>query len=126
MLKWARENGCPWSPTVCARAAAVGNVEALQWLREKGCPWNYLVWSSAVAGYHVEVLKWAKEVQCPEMPRSLPGLFTLAAERGHLDVLDWFYQEGMLTGPKLLEVAKSAGDLHVQAWASKRVSPGSE
>ena len=81
MLKWARENGCPWSPTVCARAAAVGNVEALQWLREKGCPWNYLVWSSAVAGNHVGIEVGEGDAVPPDAEKSPGAVHTYSRTR---------------------------------------------
>ena len=40
LLRWARENGCPWDERTCAAAAAAGNLEVLQWTREHGCPWD--------------------------------------------------------------------------------------
>jgi hypothetical protein len=38
MLKWLREQGCPWSMRgdTCASAAAGGHLEILKWLREHG------------------------------------------------------------------------------------------
>ena len=40
MLKWARENGCPWDERTCMFAAEGGHLEVLKWARENGCPWN--------------------------------------------------------------------------------------
>ena len=40
MLKWARENDCPWNEWTCAGAARGGHLEVLKWLRENGCPWD--------------------------------------------------------------------------------------
>ena len=40
MLKWARENGCPWDWETCASAAERGHLEVLKWARENGCPWD--------------------------------------------------------------------------------------
>ena len=40
VLKWARENGCPWDVGTCACAAEGGHLEVLKWARENGCPWN--------------------------------------------------------------------------------------
>ena len=36
-LAWAKDNGCPWDPRTCARAAEGGHLEVLQWAREHGC-----------------------------------------------------------------------------------------
>jgi len=48
VLKWARENGCPWSNDLsdytlncCTLAAIGGQLEVLRWARENGCPWNH-------------------------------------------------------------------------------------
>ena len=40
MLKWARENDCPWDAWTCASAAEFGHFEVLKWARENGCPWD--------------------------------------------------------------------------------------
>ena len=40
ILKWLRENGCPWNGYTCAYAAMNGHLEVLKWARENGCPWN--------------------------------------------------------------------------------------
>ena len=67
MLKWARENGCPWDELTCAAIAAYGgHLEVLKWARENDCPWEELT-CAAIAAYggHLEVLKWARENGCP-------------------------------------------------------------
>ena len=40
VLKWARENDCPWDEETCAGAAAHGHLEVLKWARANGCPWG--------------------------------------------------------------------------------------
>jgi hypothetical protein len=40
VLKWARENGCPWDESTCDAAADGGHLEVLKWARENGCPWD--------------------------------------------------------------------------------------
>jgi len=40
VLKWARENGCPWNERTCSCAAKGGHLEVLKWARENGCPWG--------------------------------------------------------------------------------------
>ena len=37
VLKWARENGCPWDKKfMCRNALHGGNEEMLRWMREEG------------------------------------------------------------------------------------------
>ena len=59
LLRWARENGCPWDERTCAAAAAGGKLEVLKWARENGCPWDESTCAAAAAGGHLEVLQWA-------------------------------------------------------------------
>ena len=40
ILKWAREQGCPWNEWTCAYAAENGHFKILKWAREQGCPWD--------------------------------------------------------------------------------------
>ncbi len=40
MLKWLKENECPWNANTCSFAAYVGNFEMLKWLKENDCPWD--------------------------------------------------------------------------------------
>ena len=58
LLRWARENGCPWDERTCAAAAEAGNLEVLKWAREHGCPWDERTCAAAASGGHQEVLQW--------------------------------------------------------------------
>ena len=87
MLKWARENDCPWDEETCAKAAKGGYLEVLKWARER-VPGN----GRAVGddGGHLEVLKWARENGCPWNERTCAS----AAEGGHLEMLKWARENG--------------------------------
>ena len=64
MVKWLKEQGWPWSPTVSWAAASMGRLEVLQWLRENGCPWDQTTCESAAGGSHPEVLEYALKNGC--------------------------------------------------------------
>ena len=38
VLRWARENGCPWDENTCAFAKAYNHVDIVRWVTENGCP----------------------------------------------------------------------------------------
>ena len=40
VLKWARENDCPWDEGTCMCAAKGGHLDVLKWARENDCPWD--------------------------------------------------------------------------------------
>ena len=68
VLKWARQNGCPWDEMTCSFAADGGYLEVLKWARENGCPWDEMTREYAErsrAKGRQEVLKWANENGCP-------------------------------------------------------------
>ena len=66
MLKWARENGCPWDEWTCALAVYGGHLEVLKWARAKDCPWwNEYTCAWATEYGQLEVLEWARENGCP-------------------------------------------------------------
>ena len=90
VLKWARENGCPWDERTCRGAAQGGQLEALKWARENGCPWDEKTCYYAAYGGQIEMLKWARENDCPW------DVYTclIAARRGHLEVLQWARENG--------------------------------
>ena len=38
VLRWARENGCPWDERTCKLAAEEGHLEVFNWACANGCP----------------------------------------------------------------------------------------
>jgi hypothetical protein len=67
VLKWARENDCPWDEETCAFAAQVGHLDVLKWARENGCPWNIVVVRAhATKGCHLEMVKWLRSMMLEE------------------------------------------------------------
>jgi len=103
VLRWAREQGCPWDEWTCARAAEGGHLEVLKWAREHHCPWTEDLEDDgpvdegpvdccalAARGGHLEVLKWLREHHCPWNELTCAQ----SAAGGHLDVLKWAREHG--------------------------------
>ena len=38
VLKWARENGCPWDEWTFRHTMKNGHLDVITWLGENGCP----------------------------------------------------------------------------------------
>ena len=64
MLKWLRDNECPWSASTCTFAAQNGNLEVLQWARGQNCPWDEHTYKSAIKNGHTNVAEWAHVNGC--------------------------------------------------------------
>ena len=69
VLKWAREQGCPWDSWTCYHAAAGGHLEVEQWARGRDCPRDQSTCHTAARRGHLEVLMWAREHGCPWVQR---------------------------------------------------------
>jgi hypothetical protein len=40
LMKWARQNDCPWDMWTCTYAQVWDHRDILQWARENGCPYD--------------------------------------------------------------------------------------
>jgi hypothetical protein len=59
VLKWLRENGCPWSENTCVEAIYGGQLDTLEWLVENGCLYDYQrCLEVANLECHDEVVEW--------------------------------------------------------------------
>jgi hypothetical protein len=105
VLKWARENDCPWDDETCANAAEGGHLEVLKWARENDCPWDELTCAHAAWKGHLEVLKWARENGCPSNELTCSS----AALGGHLEVLKWARENGAPWTENTRRIAASMG-----------------
>lgn len=85
VLRYVRENGCPWDESTCSYAAEYGHLECLKYARENSCPWNSYTCSYAARGGHLECLIYAHSHGCPW------DRFTClnAARNGHLNCLKY-------------------------------------
>ena len=91
VLKWLKENACPFGDGLCAEAAEGGHLEILKWLKnEGGCNLYTDASAGAAKGGHLEILRWLKENGCPWDVRSCE----MAALGGHFEVLKWLKENG--------------------------------
>jgi hypothetical protein len=88
--------------TACS-AAAAGHQHAIEYLHAEGCLFNNSVYLAAAMSGHVHILQRLRELQ---WPCDSAALRKLAAERGHLHVLQWAKQHGaVFTGVTMLQAA---------------------
>lgn len=83
----------------CSAAAYCGKLDVLQWLRGC-CPawlWDVTVWLAAATTGRVEVLRFLEALADPVVSRqdhgySAADMIGEAAQHGHVDALEWFYE----------------------------------
>lgn len=111
VLRWCRENGCPWTKDVCDAAAFGGHLGVMQWCKANGCEWSEATCVAAAYGGHLAVLKWCREHGCSwQADRACQ----YAAWNGHLDVLRWCMTNGCSWNKLICEAAARGGHLKVR------------
>ncbi|CBJ25937.1 conserved unknown protein [Ectocarpus siliculosus] len=116
VLKWCRENGCPWDEATTSEAAREGNMEILRYAVGNGCPRNVLMCAYAAAAGHLETLKWAREEEGCGWNEATCAF---AAAGGHLEVLEWARERGAPWGEETCASAARGGRLEVLKWLRK-------
>ena len=129
MLKYLRENGCPWSDDrggmrslpemVCVMAATSGHLGVLKYAHENGCPWGELVCVGAAERGHLHVLKYAHENGCPWDELTCAH----AGSGGHLDVLKYLHENGCPWDERTCSMAAEGGRLDVLKYARANGCP---
>jgi len=92
VLKYAHENGCPWSSDTCAQASADGQLECLRYMHENGCSWDKSTCAGAAGGGHLDCLIFAHENGCEWDSATCAQ----AAMSGHLECLAYAHENGCL------------------------------
>jgi hypothetical protein len=62
VLKWLKDQGCPWGPYTFSSAIRSGDREVLTWVREQGCPWDEFCFPAAEDD---ETRRWLVREGCP-------------------------------------------------------------
>ena len=92
MLKWLRDNGCPWNKWTCTAAAEHGDLNMLKWLHENGCPWGEMTCYYAARFGHLKVLQYLRINKCPQHE----FMYSTAKNNGHEDIVNWLHSIGYL------------------------------
>ena len=103
-LRYAHENGAPWSSLTCMSAGKNGHLECLRYAHENGAPWDEWTCVNAAQNGHLECLRYAHEHGAPWGPQimyaggevGVDGSLTTrnAAENGHLECLHYAHENG--------------------------------
>ena len=143
ILKWLRENDCPWNSNTCLAAVAAGHLHILKWSRENSCPWHSKICRTAAYEGHLHILQWLQDNHCGDsnfdcttISAAARGGFlhiiqwlrgkgcdwdsescSAAAKGGHLQILQWLRVNGCDWDMDTTRCAAGAGHLHILQWA---------
>jgi hypothetical protein len=123
VLQRLRELECPWEGArVCKVAAASGHVHVLQWAKQHDAVFTEDTMVCAAAYGHTVVCEYLHAQQCP-----IGGVAcTAAAHRGHVDTLKWLLEHGYPCIERLLwRVAAEQGHVAVLDYLQLIALPAS-
>jgi len=118
-LKYAHENGCPWDVKTCYLASLNGHLDCLKYAHENGCPWNKITCEYAVIDGHLDCLKYAHENGCPLYSE----IYDDASWRGHLDILIYCHENVGEWDKKTCYNASKNGHLDCLKYAHENCCP---
>lgn len=123
VLKWLKENGCPWDTYTGSYAASNGHIEILKWLKEYNCPWDRRMNSCAARNGQLETLRWLLENDRKFFENSGmkfqiqdPIAAWEASRYGHLNCLILLKEYGYRLDSTTFTNAMLNGDLNVLRW----------
>ena len=119
VIQWLKDNDCPWNEQTCSYAALKGHFEVLQWVRSNGCPWNEEACSFAASGGHLEIIKWLRNNGCPWDEETCRN----AAKKGHLEVLKWVRENSCPWNEGSCSAAAAGGQLKILKWLRENGCP---
>ena len=117
VLKYLREQGCPWDYKVCDNAAWCGHLHVLKYAHRNGCPWGELQ------------SKESNEVgMFPGNRRGIAGAGLCAgvADLGALDTLMYAHENGCPWDETTCAFAANAGHIHILEYAHANGCPWNE
>ena len=113
LLKWARDNNCPWDAWSHMRAAMNGHLEILKYLHENGCPRDARSCISVAYNGHLEALIWLLANGYPRYAYTCVA----AAVGGRLEVLKWLIDNGCpLDKSECTKYATDNKQQHIVDW----------
>lgn len=126
VLKFLRQEGFPWSTSVCEMAARNGHLVILRWARSQDppCPWDDSTCFLAARNGHLEILQWTRS-QDPPCPWST-STCAAAARCGQLEILQWLRSQDPpcpWDSTNICSLAAWGGHVDVAKWAHENGCP---
>lgn len=124
MLKWLREQGCPWNSRVCTNLAVYGNgLEVMMWAVRNGCPFNVReAWEAALRSGSLQSVRSMRYLRKEYNVRWGHKDILHTAYRGRIRCLEYAASEGELICIDVLKAAMrnvdnpSSGHMETVDW----------
>ena len=137
LMKWARDEGCPWNIHVPYKAAHHGHIALLTWLSDNSCPISYRAAHAAAKGGHIHIIEWLVNINkidenmfCQdETYMYIPGL--IAGNKNDsaeeiIEKLEWCRSNGHLLDGRINFGAGMSGKKEIVQWLNTEGVPMDE
>eukprot|EP00594_Rhizosolenia_setigera_P019425 CAMPEP_0178960436 /NCGR_PEP_ID=MMETSP0789-20121207/12964_1 /TAXON_ID=3005 /ORGANISM="Rhizosolenia setigera, Strain CCMP 1694" /LENGTH=323 /DNA_ID=CAMNT_0020643787 /DNA_START=150 /DNA_END=1121 /DNA_ORIENTATION=+ len=94
VMKFLRDNNCPFDKTTFACAARNGNLDNCQWLLNHNCPWGEDCYSYAAESRQLHCLEWLKQNGCPRGDGIVHVILVGLVCGVESDVKNWLLENG--------------------------------
>ena len=101
-------------PSLCCAAARGGHLNILKWLRNNNCPWDTTTTADAAIHGHHEVFYYALYNHCPIYLTE--DLSNQVASKGHYEMVKVLHYLGCPLGNSICSSAASSGNLDLLKW----------
>jgi Ankyrin repeats (many copies) len=113
ILKWLRDQGCPWDNNTINQAARKGHTHIIEWARANGCDWDYGAYDWPIDDGNFEMVKYLCVSGCPCNEYTCGR----AAYCGNLEILQYLHSKGCPWDEDTIHSAHEGGHTHIVEWA---------
>lgn len=132
VMMWLHENGVIWTKNTMALALRNGHLEVAKWLHANGVICTENTVASAVRNGNLEVVKWLHSrfvIGHNDKKNFNRELFELAADEGHLMVVEWLFENGYYWFDHhayggVMDRAAAHGNLEIVKWLHENLQEG--
>ena len=131
LIIWMKEKyGMPKENLICYCAAKKGHFHILKWAKENDCPFDMdspfycSTFEAAIEFGDLNILKWLKTNNCRMTPPY--ARCSVAARNGRFEILKWLVENGCTLGECVFEDAVSFGNLEILKWLKENQCPWDE
>jgi len=119
VLQWAFDHEFEKSYWTCMHAARHGHFEVVKWAHQHGLVCADAAFKAAAQGGHLEIVQWLHSND-GSRDRHYSCVCSIAAEYGHLHVLEWACGQGYIMDSTTCSWAAGSGHLPILQWARAR------
>lgn len=123
IVKWMKDQNCPWNSEVFNSAIRIQNFEIIKWLKKEGCPWNNSTFMIScihheiiTANVGIKIVKWLHQQGCPNASYGLRYF----VKNGNVEMVIYLHEQfPNLLRNSLFDEAVYIGKINIMQWCKE-------